>query len=215
MVPWRIGRRLTGDDAMTTAELARLLRRLREEEDARISQRYRRSLSFADGLFDRWDRAKRLGFGKGASIYDSALIYGEVQVGEGTWIGPYTVLDGEGGGLVIGSFCSIAAGVHIYTHDTIFWALSGGRLGKRTGRVEIGDCCYIGSQAVIAAGVKVGKQCVIAANSFVNRNVSDRAIVGGSPAVQIGYVEGEGENVKIILTGRQAKGLSVDISGKR
>ena len=78
-------------------------------------------------------------FGDGASIYDSALVYGEVQAGEQTSIGPYTLLDGSGGGIEIGSYCSISAGVHIYTHDTVMWALSGGRAERRTAATRIGD----------------------------------------------------------------------------
>jgi hypothetical protein len=44
------------------------------------------------------------------------------------------------GGIAIGHHCSISAGVQIYAHDTVMWALSGGRAAKRTGRVVIGDC---------------------------------------------------------------------------
>lgn len=190
---------------MTPRQLKELLVQLHLQHDVELRQQFRRSLSFADGLFDRWERAKRLGFVNGSSIYDSALVYGDVTVGEGTWIGPYTVLDGDGGGLFIGAFCSIAAGVHIYTHDTILWSLSGGKVKKQTGRVEIGDCCYVGSQAIIAAGVTIGKQSVVAANSFVNRDVPERTIVGGSPATRIGKVEGDGKTVRLVLGLRPRK----------
>jgi acetyltransferase-like isoleucine patch superfamily enzyme len=164
---------------MEIQTLVELLRRAHLETDEALRQRFDRSLPFADGLFDRWERAKRLGFDAGASVYNSALVYGDVKVGENTWIGPYTLLDGSGGEVSIGAFCSISAGVHIYTHDTIMWALSGGRLEKRTGSVQIGDCCYIASQCIIAPNVTVGRQCVVAANSFVNRDVPDRSIVIG------------------------------------
>src|SRR5262245_56825399 len=79
---------------------------LREE----IKTRWNRAVPFADELVDRWERAASLGFGKGSSIYDSSLVIGSVDVGEGTWIGPFTVLDGQGG-LVIGKYCSISTGV--------------------------------------------------------------------------------------------------------
>jgi carbonic anhydrase/acetyltransferase-like protein (isoleucine patch superfamily) len=92
-----------------------------------LRTRWSRSLAFADAIFDRWERAQTLGFGAGASIYDSAMDYGDVEVGAETWVGPFVVLDGSGGGLRIGEYCSISAGVQIYTHDTVFWALSGGR----------------------------------------------------------------------------------------
>ena len=183
---------------MTTAELADLLHELYLEREERLWRDFKRSLPFTDGLFDRWERAGRLGFGEGTSIYDSALVYGEVKVGANTWIGPYTVLDGSGGGLSIGSYCSISTGVHIYTHDTVLWALSGGRHDKRTGPVAIGNCCYIGSQTVLVHGVTVGNRCVIAANSLVNRDVPEGSIMGGSPAEPIGRIEGEGEAVRLV-----------------
>ena len=182
---------------MDVPKLIDLLRKAHIEKDEELRAQFDRSLPFADGLFDRWERAKRLGFAEGASIYNSSLVYGDVEVGENTWIGPYTLLDGSGGEVSIGSFCSISAGVHIYTHDTVMWALSGGRLEKRTGPVMIGDCCYIASQCIIAPNVSIGRQCVVAANSFVSRDVPERTIVGGNPAKTLGRVEGEGENIRL------------------
>jgi len=182
---------------MDVPKLIDLLRKAYIETDEELRAQFDRSLPFADGLFDRWERAKRLGFNKGASIYNSALVYGDVQVGENTWVGPYTLLDGSGGEISIGSFCSISAGVHIYTHDTVMWALSGGKLKRRTGPVKIGDCCYIASQCIIAPNVTIGRQCVVAANSYVNRDVPERSIVGGNPAKTLGRVEGSGENVRL------------------
>jgi acetyltransferase-like isoleucine patch superfamily enzyme len=182
---------------MKVSQLIELLHKAYLETDEGLRAQFDRSLPFADGLFDRWERAKRLGFSKGASIYNSALVYGDVQVGENTWIGPYTILDGSGGEVSVGSFCSISGGVHIYTHDTVMWALSGGRLGKRTGTVTIGDCCYIASQCVIAPDVTIGRQCLVATKSFVNRDVPDNTIVGGTPAKTIGKVEIDGDHIDL------------------
>ena len=183
--------------------LADALRALRTETDEELRRRWDRSLPFADGLFDRWERARRLGFGEEASIYDSALVLEPVTVGAHTWIGPHVLLDGSGGGLAIGAWCSISAGVHVYTHDTLLRSLSEGALARHTGPVRIGDACHVGAQSVIAAGVTVGTRCVIGANSFVNRDVPDRAVVGGSPARPLGMVVGEGEDVRI-WTGAEA-----------
>ena len=44
-----------------------------------------------DYLVDRWEKARELGFGKGASIYDSAIVIGDVKVGEESWIGPNVI----------------------------------------------------------------------------------------------------------------------------
>src|SRR5579859_5406907 len=152
-------------------QLAETLRTLYTHSDEQLRAQFHRSLSFQDGMFDRWERAQRLGFGAGASIYNSALVLGEVSVGRETWIGPWTILDGSAAPVVIGEFCSISAGVHLYTHDTLQWALSGGIAAKRSGAVNIGDCVYIGPQSIVVRGVSIGRQCVVAANSFVHHSV--------------------------------------------
>ena len=181
------------------AELALELRKLKEQRDHELRATFDRSLPFADAQFDRWDRAKALGFGDKTSIYDSSFIFGDVKVGFETWIGPFTLLDGSGGGLTIGDHCSISAGVHIYTHDTVLWAVSGGVQQARKSAVKIGSNTYIGAQSVIVAGVTIGKRCVIAANSLVNRDVPEGTIVGGTPARALGHVEGEGAQAKLVF----------------
>lgn len=173
--------------------------RLREAyaaQDAEFRQKYARSLPLGEAFDDRWERARKLGFGKGASVYNTTAVFGDVRVGEGTWIGPFVVLDGSGG-LTIGSWCSISCGVHLYSHDTVVWALSGGKLPYRKAAVSIGDCCYIGSQVVVAAGVSIGAQCVVSANSFVNDDVPPQTIVGGNPARRIGKVVFDGATPRL------------------
>ena len=122
-------------------------------------------------------------------------MFGEVRVGKNTWIGPNTILDGSGDYLEIGDFCSISSGVQIYTHDTVMWAISGGYHNYKKNRVRIGNCNYIGSMSIINLGVEIGNHCVIAANSFVNCNISDRSIFGGTPAKKIGEVIGEKDSL--------------------
>jgi acetyltransferase-like isoleucine patch superfamily enzyme len=180
-----------------TAELAEALHALYQQNDEQLRASFQRSLSFQDGAFDRWERARRLGFGEGASIYNSALVFGEVTVGRHTWIGPCTILDGSAAPLQIGDYCSISAGVHLYTHNTVHWALSGGTAAKRSGPVSVGDCVYIGPQSIVTLGVSIGRQCLVAANSFVNRSLQPRIVVAGSPARPVGKVVGEGAAVSV------------------
>jgi acetyltransferase-like isoleucine patch superfamily enzyme len=136
---------------------------------------------------DRWERARRLGFGEGSSIYADSYVYGDVKVGENTWIGPHTLLDGSGG-LTIGSRCDISAGVQIYSHDTVKRVLSDGRQPTEHGAVTIGDNCHIGAQSVIAKGVHVGDHVVIGACSYVNRDVAPFTVAVGVPCRPIGRV---------------------------
>lgn len=157
------------------------LMELRQRLDASFFTDLNRSLPFADVLFDRWERARALGFGKGTSVYDSCHIFGNVQIAENTWIGPFTILDGSGG-LSIGANCSISAGVQIYSHDTVSWATSGGKEPYTYSETSIGDNCYIGPNTIISKGVKIGVGCVIGANSFVNKSFPDGSKIGGTPA---------------------------------
>ena len=185
-------------DARFLNQLMRHLHQAYENKDELLRKEFDRSLPFQDGFFDRWERAKRLGFADGASIYNSSLVFGDLSVGKDTWIGPYTILDASGGKITIGETCSVSAGVHIYTHDTVLWAISGGEKNHKFGSVTIGDCNYIGSQSIINLGSKIGSHCVIAANSFVNGNIDDFSIVGGTPAKKIGKVLMQGSKINLI-----------------
>jgi acetyltransferase-like isoleucine patch superfamily enzyme len=166
--------------------LLRALMALWADLQGAVDSQHARTLPFGDYVVDRWERARKLGFGEGASIYDSALVLGDVTVGENTWVGPQTVLDGSGGGLRIGSFCSISAGVQIYTHDTIAWALSGGQAPKQHAATTIGSRCYIGPMSVISSGVTIGDGCLIGAHSLVLEDIPPGSKAVGAPARVIG-----------------------------
>lgn len=166
---------------MLTNILHRAFRLLFQKKRAEMRQQYHRVLPANELLTDRWEKARYLGFGEGASIYDSSLVFGDVVVGTNTWVGPFTVLDGSGG-LSIGSHCSISTGVQIYTHDTVQWALSGGTAPYEYSPTSIGDRCYIGPNTIIGKGVTLGEGCVVGANSFVNQSFPPGSKVAGSPA---------------------------------
>jgi acetyltransferase-like isoleucine patch superfamily enzyme len=188
------------DESLNADRFAELLRGAYEAGNDRLLREYQRSLPFQDTMFDRWERARHLRFGEGSNIYNSAFVYGDVRVGRQDCIGPNTLLDGSGhGGLEIGDFSTVAVGVHIYTHDTVLLVLSGRQLPRREAAVRIGACVYIGPQSIISAGVTIGDRCVIAANSFVNTDVPDGTVVGGSPARRLGSVIGEGTAVRIVF----------------
>jgi acetyltransferase-like isoleucine patch superfamily enzyme len=178
----------------TRDELLEELRGLQRALADRMQERWRRDLPFGDLIGDRWERASRLGFGEGTSIYDSSHVFGDVRVGRHTWIGPFTLLDGSGG-LEIGDFCSISAGVQIYSHDTVDWAISAGELPYEYAPVRIGSRCYLGAQAVVARGVTIGEGSVVGACSFVRADVPAGSIAVGTPARVVGSVELEGERV--------------------
>ena len=144
-------------------------------------EKYHRHLSFGDLFTDRWETAQHFGFGDGTSCYDNVLILGDVSVGNHTWIGPNVILDGSGG-LVIGDYCTICAGVQIYTHNSIENGFSEGKIPIEKRPVSIGSKVYIGPQSVVEMGVTIGNNVVIGAFSFVNSNIPSNSRVWGIPA---------------------------------
>jgi acetyltransferase-like isoleucine patch superfamily enzyme len=161
------------------------LRKLWRFMQVRVNKKWHRTLPFGDYIIDRWEKAEILGFGARASIYDSSLVIGDVNVGENTWIGPFTILDGSGG-LKIGAYCSISAGVQIYTHDSVKWAVTGGTMELDRAPVTIGDRCYIGPNSVITKGVKIGDGCIIGANSLVLDDIPSNSKAFGTPCRIVG-----------------------------
>jgi acetyltransferase-like isoleucine patch superfamily enzyme len=172
---------MPGTEEELREQIVELWRKLQEQVDSR----WDRTLPFGDYFVDRWEKAKRLGFGEGTSIYDSSLVLGDVKVGKGTWIGPFTVLDGSGG-LTVGDHCSISAGVHLYTHDTVRRALSGGTAEIERQPTSIGSRCYIGPHTVVVKGVTIGDGSVIGANSLVLEDIPAGSRAHGNPCRVLG-----------------------------
>ena len=54
----------------------------------------------------------------------TAWISGDPVIGDGCWIGAYTVIDGSGG-LTIGRGVDVSCGAQIYTHSTARRCVSG------------------------------------------------------------------------------------------
>lgn len=163
-------------------DLKALQRKLQGEKIAA----FKRRVPFGDLITERADNAREYGFGEGTTCYDNVLVLGNVKVGRHTWIGPNVVLDGSGGGLTIGDYCSISAGVQIYTHDTVEWSLTMGVAKHAKGPTRIGNGVYIGPNAVISRGVTIGDSCVVGAMSLVNADVPSGKKAWGCPARVVG-----------------------------
>jgi acetyltransferase-like isoleucine patch superfamily enzyme len=172
-------------------QLIRLRDALRDETWRRFS---RVNPSYED-LFD-WKEKGAFVRGSGVTVYDSTTIVGNVAFGDHTWVGPFCSLDGTGG-LTIGSYCSVSAGTHIQTHDTVRYAVSGGKAPYEYAAVSIGDCCFLGVNSVVLKGVTIGAHSVVAAGAVVTSDVDPYSIVAGVPARRIGTVRLDGDNVEL------------------
>lgn len=126
---------------------------------------------------------------------EHAWIIGEPEIGAGTWIGAFTVLDGSGG-LRIGQGCDISCGAQIYTHSSAKRCVSGREYPEvERAATTIGDRVFIGANAVVQMGVTIGDGAVIGAGAVVTTDVAAGSVVGGVPARPLATVDQSGSQV--------------------
>ena len=110
--------------------------------------------------------------------------------------------DFTGDQLIIGKFCMIASDVKFIMNganhlsnaiSTYPFSIFGngwenameGKAYPNKGNIEIGNDVWIGYNATIMAGVKIGDGAIIATNATVVSDVKPYTIVGGNPAREI------------------------------
>lgn len=105
-----------------------------------------------------------------------------LEIGSDTYVGMNTCIIGYAEKITIGKLVSIAQNVNIMSDSGPNNPIMERIFPVVKAPVEIGDLCWIGASAVIMPGVKLGKACVVATNSFVNKSFDDYSIIGGTPA---------------------------------
>lgn len=111
---------------------------------------------------------------------------GNISIGEGVWIGPFCVIDGEYDKVSIGDGVNISSGAQILTHDTVKRCISEGKYDYIDhAPTSIGHHVYIGTNAVILKGCIIEDHCVIAAGAVVKENshIPAYSLVAGVPAI--------------------------------
>jgi acetyltransferase-like isoleucine patch superfamily enzyme len=104
-------------------------------------------------------------------------------LGDRTGIGAGNIF-GCQGGITIGSRVMIGTDVIIYTTNHV-WSVEAGTYadqGLTCMPVSIGDDAWIGSRAIILAGVSIGRGVTVGAGAVVTRSVPDYAVAIGVPA---------------------------------
>ena len=99
-----------------------------------------------------------------------------VQIGKNVVIAAYVTIDPFFPQLItIDDNVIIGVGATILSHEYC-------QDGLRKGKVHIKQRALIGAGSLIRAGVTVGEHAIVAAKSFVNKDVPDYTMVGGVPA---------------------------------
>lgn len=106
---------------------------------------------------------------------------GDIMIGDYTRIGLSNTVIGP---VTIGNHTNIAQNVTISGLNHIFEDVTKtiAEQGVSTSPICIGDDVWIGANAVILAGVEIGKHSVIAAGSIVARSVPPYSVCAGNPA---------------------------------
>jgi acetyltransferase-like isoleucine patch superfamily enzyme len=101
-----------------------------------------------------------------------------IRIGRNTVINQGCWIDGRGG-LRIGSNVNISRGAWILggDHD-----IDDPYLATRYAPIDIGDRVFVGSRAIIFAGVTLGEGCVVGAGAVVTKDVAPYTVVAGVPA---------------------------------
>ncbi|HEY0965824.1 MAG TPA: acyltransferase [Opitutaceae bacterium] len=111
-------------------------------------------------------------------------VAGSPEIGEGTWIGAFTLIDGLGG-LRIGRGCNISSGAQILSHSTVRRCVTERRYPEVDRKpTEIGDYVFVGANAVVQMGAVVGHHSVIGAGAVVleDTEIPPYSLVVGVPA---------------------------------
>ena len=94
------------------------------------------------------------------------------QIGIGLYVGHFYNVT-VNGSAVLGNNCNLHKGVTIGSEAR----------GPRMGFPTIGNCVSIGVNATVVGKIQVGDDVLIAANSFVNRDIPSHSVVFGNPCV--------------------------------
>lgn len=123
----------------------------------------------------------------GVTVRPYAQIWsgGTVRIGRGTEIGERCRIS-IANSLNIGEKVLLSPNVYItdcdHEYRNIDVPVINQGIVQRGQKVSIGGGSYIGINAVIVGNVKIGKHCVIGANSVVTKDVPDYCVAVGSPA---------------------------------
>ena len=134
-------------------------------------------------------------------VHPNATVTGNVIIGKDVYIGPGAAIRGDWGKIEIGDGCNVQENctIHMFPGKTVILEPSAhvGH-GAVIHGAHLGENCLIGMNSVIMDDVKIGKESIVGALSFVaaNTDIPERSLVVGNPGKVIKKVSDEMINWK-------------------
>ena len=177
----RVGHRLAGIDFV-----ARLVSRVGPECTRLLLTRYGALIGpetrFKDGI--QIDNAS--GDQDARDSFENLVIGSRCYVGKGCF---FDLPDR----IVIEDEAVLSAGVKVLTHADCGDRVMSRYYPRKREPVRIGAGSWIGVDAIVLCGVELGRCCVVAAGSVVNKSFPDYSVVAGSPARLVKTLAQDGE----------------------
>jgi carbonic anhydrase/acetyltransferase-like protein (isoleucine patch superfamily) len=140
-------------------------------------------------MFYRFD-GRRPAIGAGTYVSETALVIGDVKIGERCYVGHGAILRGDYGTIEIGSETAVEEGVIIHAPPGERCSIGSGVVIGHGAIVHAGliaDSAGIGMGAVLSIRSEIGRSSVVAEGAVVaqGRSVPEFVVVAGNPARKI------------------------------
>lgn len=129
-------------------------------------------------------------------VHPQAAVTGNVIIGKDVYIGPGAAIRGDWGQIIIEDGCNVQENctIHMFPGVTVILHKNAhiGH-GAIIHGAEIGENTLVGMNAVLMDRVKIGKECIVGALTFIaaDTEVPDRKIIVGNPGKIIKDVSDE------------------------
>lgn len=117
-----------------------------------------------------WQQLKRIGFFLPVICDPSAVLAGDVRIGEGSFIGKGSIVNANA---AVGKMCIINTGA-IIEHDCEVEDFSHISVGSvLCGNVKVGTASFVGAGATVIQGIRIGSNCLVGAGTTIRKNLKD------------------------------------------
>ncbi len=140
-------------------------------------------------MFYRFDGRQPV-VGIGTYVSETAIVIGDVRIGERCYIGHGAILRGDYGAIEIGDETMVEEGAIIHAPPDECCSIGNGVVlghGAIVHAKRLGDYSGVGMGAVLSIRSEIGRYSVVAEGAVVKQEqkISDSVVVAGNPAKKI------------------------------